>query len=69
MELTAARRLAAHELDHDWATNPRWAGVERPYSGADVVALRGSVGVEHTLARLGADRLWELMATRPFVAS
>ncbi|HEX8299717.1 MAG TPA: isocitrate lyase [Rubricoccaceae bacterium] len=69
MELHALRPLAADALAHDWATNTRWAGVERPYSAADVVALRGSVAVEHTLARLGAERLWTLLHERPYVAA
>ena len=69
MEFSASRHLAADDLAHDWATNPRWAGVDRPYSAADVVALRGSVGVEHTLARLGAERLWALMNEKPYVAA
>jgi isocitrate lyase len=67
MELHTARQRAAQDLDHDWSTNPRWAGVERPYAAEDVVALRGSVRVEHTLARLGAERLWELMDEREAV--
>jgi isocitrate lyase len=45
----------------------RWAGIERPYSDDDVEALRGSVLVEHTLARLGAERLWELLQAEPYV--
>src|SRR5437879_99375 len=45
----------------------RWAGIERPYSEADVEALRGSVVVEHSLARLGAERLWELLETDQFM--
>jgi isocitrate lyase len=45
----------------DWATNPRWEGVSRPYSAEEVVKLRGSVMVEHTLARLGAEKLWKLL--------
>jgi isocitrate lyase len=45
----------------------RWAGIERPYSSDDVQALRGSVLVEHTLARLGAERLWELLESEPYV--
>ncbi|HEX9952892.1 MAG TPA: isocitrate lyase [Rubricoccaceae bacterium] len=69
MELHAARHLPADDLAHDWVTNPRWAGVERPYSAADVVALRGSVAVEHTIARLGAERLWALLHERPYVAA
>ena len=69
MELSASRHAAAHDITADWATNPRWAGIERPYSADDVVALRGSVAVEHTLARLGAERLWALMNTKPYVAA
>ena len=67
MELRPARDLAAHLLAHDWVTNPRWAGVERPYAAADVVALRGSIQVEHTLARLGAETLWSLIQERDYV--
>ncbi|MEO0616005.1 MAG: isocitrate lyase [Pseudomonadota bacterium] len=48
-------------LEKDWAENPRWKGVERTYSGADVVRLRGSVKRENTLARRGAERLWALV--------
>src|SRR3989442_8230346 len=51
----------------DWNTNPRWAGIARPYSYADVLRLRGSIQIEHTLARLGAERLWNLMQTEPYV--
>jgi isocitrate lyase len=54
-------------LEQEWATNPRWAGVERTYSAADVVRLRGRVREEHTLARLGAERLWEMLNTREYV--
>jgi isocitrate lyase len=56
-------------LDKEWGTAARWQGVTRPYSGADVLRLRGSVTIEHTLARLGAERLWELLRTRPYVAA
>src|ERR1700736_3477164 len=59
-------RPAALELDAlelDWRSNLRWAGVSRPYSAKDVEQLRGSVHVEHTLARLGAERLWDLLHT------
>ena len=69
MELRTARQMAAHDIEADWATNLRWAGVERPYTAADVVALRGSVAVEHTLGRLGAERLWSLLHERPYVAA
>ena len=47
----------------------RWKGVRRPYGTEDVLRLRGSVVVEHTLARLGAERLWRLMHERDHVAS
>ncbi len=51
----------AAALHRDWATRSRWAGIERSYSAADVIRLRGSVQEEHTLARLGAERLWSLL--------
>ena len=56
-------------LEHDWKTNPRWQGITRPYTPTDVDRLRGTVQVEHTLARLGAERLWELLQTQPYVAA
>lgn len=56
-------------LELDWDTNPRWQGVVRPYSGNDVERLRGSVQIEHTVARLGAERLWNLLHTEPYVPS
>ncbi len=59
--------LTAEQLAHEWATNPRWVGVQRGYSAADVVRLRGSVHVEHSLARLGAEKLWRHMNEKPFV--
>ena len=55
------RVRAATALEREWAGEPRWQGIERPYAPADVVRLRGSVVPEHTLARLGAERLWELL--------
>src|SRR5690242_9392644 len=50
-------------------SNDRWRGIERPYSQADVERLRGSVKIEHTLARMGAERLWHLLHSEPFVAA
>ena len=55
------------DLETTWRTDPRWAGVIRPYGGADVLRLRGTVQEEHTLARLGAERLWTLLAEREYV--
>lgn len=57
----------AEQIQHDWATHPRWAGITRTYSAADVVRLRGTVHVEHSLARLGADKLWTSLHATPFV--
>ncbi|MCA1716414.1 MAG: isocitrate lyase [Actinobacteria bacterium] len=54
------------EIQREWE-GPRWEGIERPYGAEDVARLRGTVKIEHTLARLGAERLWELMHERPFV--
>src|SRR5918998_1309670 len=58
----------AAEIERGWEGD-RWAGIVRPYSAEDVVRLRGSVKIEHTLARMGAERLWALMNTRDYVAS
>jgi isocitrate lyase len=54
-------------LQRDWATNPRWAGIERSYTSADVVNLRGSVVEEQTLAKNGAARLWQLLHDQTYV--
>src|ERR1700751_4445713 len=51
----------------DWAENSRWAGIMRPYSEEDVERLRGTLRVEYTLARAGAERLWEWLQTRDCV--
>jgi isocitrate lyase len=58
---------AATALRKDWETNSRWKGLKRPYKAEDVVRLRGNVQVEHTLARLGAEKLWKLVNTEPYV--
>lgn len=55
------------KLEQDWATNPRWKGIKRGYNATEVVKLRGSVQIEHTLARRGAERLWQLVNNEPFV--
>ena len=54
-------------MARDWETNPRWRGITRPYSANEVERLRGSIAVEHTLARLGAERLWELLQQESYV--
>ena len=63
----STREESIRALEQDWAENPRWKGVRRTYSAADVVRLAGSVRVEHTLARRGAEKLWSLVNTEPFV--
>jgi len=55
------------DITRTWNTDARWKGVERTYTAADVDRLRGTIQVEHTLARLGAERLWELMNSRSHV--
>ncbi|WP_066733434.1 isocitrate lyase [Cupriavidus sp. D384] len=61
------RQQQIDALQKDWDTNPRWKGVQRHYTAEDVVKLRGSVQIEHTLARRGAEKLWHLLNTEPFV--
>src|ERR1700721_2524653 len=58
-----------HGWEHTWATDPRWAGITRPYTEKDVKQLRGSLPIEHTLARAGAERLWNLLHSEPYVAA
>lgn len=62
-------KTQAQRLRQDWEGEERWQGVRREYAAEDVMRLRGSVLVEHTLARLGAARLWHLMRTEPYVAA
>src|ERR1700750_1410358 len=61
--------LEVQRIRRDWAENPRWKGVQRGYSAEDVNRLRGSIAIEHTLARRGAEKLWKLMHEKPFVHS
>jgi isocitrate lyase len=62
-------REQAAALRREWASDPRWRDVDRTYSAEDVLRLRGSVLEEHTLARLGAERLWTLLHQEDFVSS
>ncbi|NDE00509.1 MAG: isocitrate lyase [Gammaproteobacteria bacterium] len=66
-EETRMELRTAQQLERDWQDNPRWRGVSRGYTAADVVRLRGTVRIEHSLARLGAEKLWRNMAAMPFV--
>jgi isocitrate lyase len=59
--------LEIAKLKKDWAENPRWKNIKRGYTAEDVVRLRGSLQIEHTLARRGAEKLWNLVNNEPFV--
>ena len=59
--MNSKQRVAA--LKKDWAVNPRWKGIKRPYTAEDVERLRGTVQVEHTLARRGAEKFWRALHT------
>src|SRR3954471_9930099 len=63
------REEQARQLQQQWETDPRWKGVKRSYTADDVIRLRGSVQVEHTLAKRGAEKLWHSVNTEPFVNS
>jgi isocitrate/methylisocitrate lyase len=67
--MTSTKSSIAQELESRWQSDPRWNGIKRPYRAEDVERLRGTVHVEHTLARLGAERLWKLLHTEPYVTS
>lgn len=62
-------RPTAQSLEKEWQTNPRWSGIKRPYSAEDVLKLKPSLHIEHSLARHGAERLWQLLhSNRPITA-
>ncbi|KPV50456.1 isocitrate lyase, partial [Kouleothrix aurantiaca] len=63
------RNQETEALAASWMSDARWKGIERPYSADDVVRLRGSVQIEQTLARLGAERLWTLLNTEDYIAA
>jgi isocitrate lyase len=65
----ASREQQIQALAKDWEVNPRWKNVKRAYSAEDVVRLRGSLQIEHTLAKRGAEKLWHMVNTEPFVNS
>jgi isocitrate lyase len=66
-ERTSQYALAQDCLNYEWENNPRWKGVLRSYAAEDVLRLRGSIHIEHTLARMGAERLWEMLNTETYV--
>ena len=61
------QKQAQQALESEWTDNPRWHGVQRDYSAADVLRLRGSVHIEHSLARLAAEKLWRRMNTDDYL--
>ena len=61
------RDLEIARLKEGWSDHPRWKGVQRPYFAEDVYRLRGTLAIEHTLARRGAEKLWQLLTQEPFV--
>ena len=63
------REKEVQKIRKNWAENPRWKGVKRGYSAEDVYRLRGSVQIEHTLARRGAEKLWKMLGEMPFVSA
>jgi isocitrate lyase len=65
----STRETEIRNLQKDWAENSRWQGIKRDYSAEDVIRLRGSISVQHTLAQRGATRLWEQLHSEPFVNS
>src|SRR5919204_7008508 len=65
----ASAERRPEQLTLEWGTDPRWAGIKRPYGAEDVIRLRGSIHVEHTLARFGAERLWALLSADGHVSA
>jgi isocitrate lyase len=63
----SSRELEAQKLQKEWSESPRWRGIKRGYTADDVIRLRGSLQVEHTLARRGSEKLWKLLNDEPFV--
>ena len=63
------RQEQINQLIQDWASNPRWNGIERPYTAQEVVNLRGSVQIEYTLARNGATKFWQMLHNLPVVSA
>jgi len=63
------RSVAVADLELEWADGARWGGIQRDYTAADVIRLRGSLPIEHSLARHGAEKLWRLLAEEDYIAA
>ena len=61
------REERAKKLQQSWENDKRWNGITRPYTAEDVIKLRGSIDIEHTLARRGSEKLWNLLQSEDFV--
>jgi isocitrate lyase len=66
MKISQEERI--QQLVTDWTTNPRWEGIERPYSAEEVARLAGSYKLDYSIARMGAERLWNLLKNDNWVA-
>jgi len=66
MKSTANEKALA--MEQDWKNNPRWKGITRPYKAEEVIKLSGSYTVEYSIAKMGADRLWQKLNSQPFIA-
>jgi len=69
MSLQRSQLPSADELRNTWRDSPRWRAIVRPYSAEDVVRLRGTIAVEHSIARLTSEKLWRYVNEKPFVNS
>ncbi|TAE13962.1 MAG: isocitrate lyase [Bacteroidetes bacterium] len=63
------KQAKVHALIADWSKNPRWTGIERPYTAEDVVSLQGSYRIDYSIARMGAERLWKLLQEKEYVSA
>lgn len=61
------KKQRAAQLEQNWNSDERWNGITRPYTAEDVIRLRGSIDIEHTLARKGSEKLWNLLHTEDFI--
>ncbi|MDR3614287.1 MAG: isocitrate lyase [Candidatus Obscuribacterales bacterium] len=67
--MNQSRSEQAIQLNASWSQDPRWQGIKRDYSAQDVVRLRPSINVDHTLARLGAQKFWQLLHNEPYITA
>src|SRR6201989_644295 len=67
MSLQRSQLPTAEELRNTWRDSPRWRGIERTYRAEDVVRLRGTIPIEHSIARHTAEKLWRFVNEKPFV--